>query len=136
MNAGARADPINMSPRIPDFFCPFARKELLFLCAVFTKGTLDQRVGNIKVRPTKATKTPERCIQNSFGTFNISEETFMRTVNNTMAITKDPMIVYEFLLVSEMEPPITTGRRGKIHGTNAVRIPAMKETNKRYPILL
>lgn len=60
VNAGASAEPINISPVVPVFIYPFARNVLLSVNMFFTRGTLDHSVGNMKVRPTNMTSAPEK----------------------------------------------------------------------------
>lgn len=58
---------------------------------------------------------------------------FNNKVNKTIESANEPVIIYGLNLFpdSEIEPPIITGNKGRMHGAKTVKAPAIKEITSK-----
>ena len=79
---------------------------------------------------------PERYDQNCGGTIMSAVDTFRRKVNRIIETPKDATTMYGVhRLLPDAEEPITTGKRGRMHGASTVSTPAINETMRNAMLL-
>jgi hypothetical protein len=101
------------------------------------KKELSHRDGNRVITPKNKIIPPEIHFHTYSGIVINNVLAFNNNVNNITDTPRDMMIVNAFFLLKpvsrvseESDPPIITGRSGKIHGASTVSIPAIKEIIK------
>jgi hypothetical protein len=103
---------------------------------------LSQSEGKRKIRPRNITIPPETHFHIDSGILIKRVLTFKSKVKIITDTPRDKMIVKAFFLFNvpippfESEPPIITGRSGKIHGASTVRTPAINEMKSKSIVLV